>query len=319
MRRAVIAGMAVAVLVAAPMAAGAVPLGARGTVAPDGRAMTWRVSYRLPTDPAAPVRMRWVAYGGAREDRRLRRRTAGEVTLTPKGGVITFTRRVPVPTAGPISGGFCADLDVPVPGMTAAPRSCPTRPTATRDQLPARVPEVTLIGDSVATGLDYVPGGRATATGRWSAIVDVKVCRRLIAPPCPPNPPSALSVIRSLAGALGDVVLIHVGYNDWGAVYDIGQVMKALKARGVRRVVWVNLQSIAPASPGVNAAIHRAAGRYPWLQLADWNAHSAGHGWFVGDRDHLTTSGAYALASFYRVEIARAIRALRDPPAPRAT
>lgn len=167
-----------------------------------------------------------------------------------------------------------------------------------------------MIADSVGTGLDYVAGGRARATGAWSAVFDLKVCRRLVAPPCPPNPPSALSVIRSLPSP-GDIVVIHVGYNDAGSTYDISQVMRALKTRGVRRVVWLNLQSIAPVAGSVNAAITRAASRYRWLQLADWNRHSAGHGWFVADRDHLTPSGATALARFYRTEIAKAIRALR--------
>ena len=60
----------------------------------------------------------------------------------------------------------------------------------------------------------------------------------------------------------------------------------------------------------MNAAVRTAAGRYDWLQLADWSAHSAGHGWFVSDRDHLTPSGAQALAAFYRAEITRAIAAL---------
>ncbi len=307
------------------------PTSPQGTVDRQGRSMAWHMTYRLPdpvavpgtstapvtTPPSVPatIPMRWVAYGGSRESARLRRLGAGEVALVPRSGVVTFTRRVAVPTGGPMSGGFCAELDLAALGVPPQQPACPTGPTATRDQLSARVPEVTVIGDSVGTGLDYVSGGRAAATGRWSAMFDLKVCRRLVAPPCPPNPPSALSVIRSAPGSLGDVVVIHVGYNDWGGSYDIPRVMAALKARGVRRAVWVNLQSIAPSAPAVNPVIRRAAGRYDWLQVADWAAHSAGRGWFVADRDHLTPSGAYALAGFYRSEIARAIRALRDQPA----
>ena len=56
--------------------------------------------------------------------------------------------------------------------------------------------------------------------------------------------------------------------------------------------------------------MRRAASRYDWLQVADWSAYSAGHSWFVSDRDHLTPGGAEALAGFYRAEIAKAIRAL---------
>ena len=348
-RRATIAaGLAVAVGVGAVMTANSAPVpskpgpardGAQGTVTRDGRAMTWRLSYRLPeavtppagtgtattattgTTPAAPapgvvtgavtgkVPMRWVAYGGSRDSRRLRRLAAGEATLTPRDGVVTFRRRVPVPVAGAMSGGFCAEFDLTALGIAEPAVRCPTTSTAARDQLPARVPEVTVIADSVGTGLDYIAGGRAKATGAWSAVFDLKVCRRLVAPPCPPNPPSALSVIQSLPTP-GDIVVIHVGYNDAGATYDIGRVMTALKARGVKRAVWLNLQSIAPFASGVNAAVRTAARRYDWLQVADWNAFSAGRSWFVSDRDHLTPAGAGALAGFYRAEIAKAIAAL---------
>lgn len=339
MRLRALTGVAiVAALVPVAYATATPPEAGQGTVDRRGRAMTWSVEYRLPDPAPAPgptattgttpvtttpvtvatpaaVSVRWVAYAGPRTATRLRRVAAGQLTLAVRDGVVRFSRRVPTRVAAPMSGGFCAEYDLPGPGHAAATGTCPSAPTASRDELPARVPEVTVIGDSVGTGLDYVAGGRAAATGPWSAVFDLKVCRRLVAPPCPPNPPSALSVIRSMPGSLGDVAVIHVGYNDWGAVYDIGRVMAALKARGVRRAVWVNLQSIAPASAGVNAVIRRAAGRYDWLQVADWSARSAGQGWFVADNDHLTPSGAYALAAFYRAETAKAIRALRTDAA----
>jgi hypothetical protein len=33
--------------------------------------------------------------------------------------------------------------------------------------------------------------------------------------------------------ALEPVVVMNVGYNDWSAVYDVGRVMRALRAAGV--------------------------------------------------------------------------------------
>jgi hypothetical protein len=255
-----------------------------------------------------------VAYGGSRADPRLRRVAGGTQSVAVRGGVYAFTRRIAVPAAGPMSGGVCEAPDFAALGFGPAPRACPSGSTATRDQLPARVPEVTVISDSVGTGLDYISAGRARATGAWSAVFDLKVCRRLVAPPCPPNPPSAVSVIRS-SPSPGDVVLIHVGYNDSGSGYDVARVMDALKARGVRRAVFVNLQAIAPFASSVNPVIRRAAGRYRWLQVADWSAYSAGRPWFASDRDHLTPAGAAALAAFYRAEITKAIVALEAPPA----
>ena len=292
----------------------ALPRPVTGAVRRDGRSMVRRVEYRLPPSVTGSVSTAWVAYGGSRTERRLRRVAGGTQVVALRGGAFTVTRRVAVRTAQPMSGGMCEAPDFAVLGFGPPPRACPRGPTASRADLPARVPEVTVIGDSVGTGLDYITGGRARATGAWSAVFDLKVCRRLVAPPCPPNPPSALSAIRS-SPSPGDVVLIHVGYNDSGAGFDIARVMDALRARGVRRAVFVNLQAIAPFAPGVNPVIRRAAGRYRWLQVADWSAHSAGRSWFTSDRDHLTPSGAYALAGFYRAEIARAIAALQDQPA----
>ncbi len=293
----------------------ALPRPVAGSVRRDGRSMVRRVEYRLPATTTGSVSTPWVAYGGSRAERRLRRVAGGTQAVAVRGGTYVFTRRVRVPAAGPMSGGVCEAPDFAALGFGPAPRACPSGPAVTRDQLPARVPEVTVIADSVGTGLDYIPGGRARATGAWSAVFDLKVCRRLVAPPCPPNPPSALSVIRS-SPSPGDVVLVHVGYNDSGSAFDVARVMDALRARGVRRAVFVNLQAIAPFAPGVNPVIRRAASRYRWLQVADWSAHSAGRPWFVSDRDHLTPSGAYALAAFYRAELTKAIAALEAPPAP---
>jgi len=274
-----------------------------------GRSMVRRVEYRLPATTTGSVSTAWVAYGGSRAERRLRRVAGGIQAVAVRGGVYAFTRRVAVPVAGPMSGGVCEAPDFAALGFGPASPACPSAPRVTRDQLPSRVPEVTVIADSVGMGLDYISAGRARATGAWSAVFDLKVCRRLVAPPCPPNPPSALSVIRS-SPSPGDVVLIHVGYNDAGSGFDIARVMDALRARGVRRVVFVNLQSIAPFAPGVNPVIRRAAGRYRWLQVADWSAHSAGRPWFVSDRDILTPKGAFALAASFRADITKAIAAL---------
>lgn len=276
-----------------------------------GARMVLRAQWRVPANVAGPVPVRWRAFSGARTSRTLRVVGHGEARAQVVGGVLRVTARAPMPGGLDRSGGFCVAPDWAAVGLVAAAPGCMTGDRAARADLTAHVPEVTVLADSVGTGLDYIEGGRAKATGGWSAIFDLKVCRRLVAPPCPPNPPSALQVIRSLGPAVGDIAVVHVGYNDSGAAYDIGAVMSALRERGAKRVVWVNLQGIAPFAPGVNAAIRRAAGRYRWMQVADWNSRSAGRAWFTPDRDHVTPSGAYALAAFYREEIARAIRAMR--------
>ena len=76
--------------------------------------------------------------------------------------------------------------------------------------------------------------------------------------PPAPTPLGPLQVLRSFTGpcaqgrALGSVVVINVGYNDWAAVYDVDRVMRALKAAGIQHVVWVTLREA-----GSNASIYR--------------------------------------------------------------
>ena len=74
---------------------------------------------------------------------------------------------------------------------------------------------------------------------------DAVVCRRLVATSCAfqgTQPATALDLVRSRGSALGPVVVVNVGYNDWAAVYDVDKVMRALKAARVRTVVWVTLR-----------------------------------------------------------------------------
>ena len=57
------------------------------------------------------------------------------------------------------------------------------------------------------------------------------------------TPATALQVIESSGSALGDAVVIMVGYNDSASTYRSGldQVMRALVRAGVDGVVWVTL------------------------------------------------------------------------------
>ncbi len=98
-------------------------------------------------------------------------------------------------------------------------------------------------------------------------------------------------------------MVVNVGYNDWPAVYDVDRVMRALKAAGVRTVIWVTLREATSyadvtRSRTRGSATRRGAGRS--LVVADWNAYSRGKPWFREDGLHLTTSGALGLARLLR-------------------
>jgi hypothetical protein len=165
---------------------------------------------------------------------------------------------------------------------------------------------VTVIGDSITASFDYVPAARRYLGKGLDLRSDAVVCRRLVATSCPfqgSTPSTALEVVGSKRSALGPVVVVNVGYNDWPAVYDVDRVMRALKAAGVRSVIWVTLRE-ATSYAGVyaqsNARIRRAASRWKSLTVADWNTYSRGKAWFREDGLHLTTSGALGLARLLR-------------------
>ena len=96
---------------------------------------------------------------------------------------------------------------------------------------------------------------------------------------------------RRDAGALGDVVIIHLGTNGTftGAQFD--EIMGILA--GVERVVWVNLRVPRDWEAPDNNAIAEGVDRYPNAVLVDWfstaNAHPE---FFYDDEIHLRPDGA---------------------------
>lgn len=172
---------------------------------------------------------------------------------------------------------------------------------------PATKTRVTVIGDSVTASFNYVAAARRYLGKGLDLRSNAVVCRRLVATSCPfqgSTPSTALQVVRSKRSALGPVVVVNVGYNDWPAVYDVDRLMQALTRAGVRSVIWVTLRE-ATSYAGVyaqsNARIRNAASRWKGrLVVADWNTYSRGKAWFREDGLHLTTAGALGLARLLR-------------------
>lgn len=169
---------------------------------------------------------------------------------------------------------------------------------------PSAKTRVTVIGDSITASFDYVPAARRYLGKGLDLRSDAVVCRRLVAASCVfqgATPATALAVIGVQGRALGPVVVIEVGYNDWTAVYDVDRVMRALKAAGVRTAIWVTLRETTSNYAEVNARIRNAARHWQEsLVVADWNAYSRGKPWFREDGLHLTVSGAMGLARLLR-------------------
>ena len=121
-----------------------------------------------------------------------------------------------------------------------------------------------------------------------------------------------MASIRAQPGSVGDIAVIDVGYNDWAQVYGVEDAIAALRARGVRRIVWMILREAQPGYGSINAMIRAAARRHPGLiQVADWNAASRGVGGFAADGVHLSGNSAIdALAGFVHDEVGKAAQAL---------
>ena len=176
----------------------------------------------------------------------------------------------------------------------------------------AAPPRATVIGDSVQASFGFAPPA-VRYLGRGLGLrVEASVCRKLTSPGClGGSPESALALVGSLGSALGDVVVVNVGYNDTAGRYDTDAVLNALRRGGVRAVVWVTLRQGHSGYAAINARIRAAARSRARagmvVRVADWNAYSAGRPWFASDGLHLTTSGAFGLATLLRREVLAAL------------
>jgi lysophospholipase L1-like esterase len=167
------------------------------------------------------------------------------------------------------------------------------------------------VGDSVAASISYTPQARTVLSRGLKVRLDLRVCRRLVTAGCADQgstPPSALRAVQSLGRSLGDVLIVYVGYNESSSGYGKGvdQIMRAALRQGVKGVVWVTLREERDIYRQTNTTIRTAARRWPQIQVADWNAYSAGRPWFSSDGLHMSAAGAQGLAQFLRPYVFRA-------------
>ncbi len=213
-----------------------------------------------------------------------------------RSGSLTYIRAVPRLVAAIV--------------VTALVTTAAALTTASADGAKGLV-HVTFVGDSVPASIEYVPSAQRALRKGLDVRLDLKVCRRLVQQSCSFNgstPATALQAVQGYGRSLGDVLVVKVGYNESADGYRAGidRVMRAALAQGAHGVVWVTLREQLDSYHSTNVAIKKAATRWPQLQVADWNAYSAGKPWFRGDGLHMGTTGAYALAAFLRPYILRA-------------
>lgn len=161
---------------------------------------------------------------------------------------------------------------------------------------------LTVFSDSSGASLAWDSTAKQIVQHGNRVLFELHPCGRLVQPGCiSPAPPSVLSVVRELGHRMGPNVVIFVGYNDDSATYRNGMpsVLRALRNRGVKHVVWLTLRALYPQYAAINEAIYAAAKKWPIMTVLDWNHYAAPHtSWFSGDGIHMTGTGAVAYATY---------------------
>ncbi len=196
-------------------------------------------------------------------------------------------------------------------------------PAASAPAAATRLPDVTVIGDSVMTGVIWHPAAMAVAQKDLQVRWEVAVCRTLIGVSCPfegERPPTLVDLVRDAGPTMGKIVVVEAGYNDPVSTYPeaVEESVEALLAAGVRQILWLNLREVSEQFVEMNHVLAAAADLHPELQIVDWNRSSSNEWhWFQGDGIHLTPDGGIGLATLIHENVWRAIApALVVSPAP---
>jgi len=182
-------------------------------------------------------------------------------------------------------------------------------------------PRVTIIGDSVATGMLWHPDAIAVLERGLNVDWQVAVCRRVTGVSCPfegETVPSLVDLVPTL-GTVSPIVVVEMGYNDFESTFAAGidASVQVLLAHGAQHILWLTLRAVRHPYVRMNEMLSAAAKRYPQLELVDWNRYSRSHpDWFQGDGEHLVESGGVAMATLMHLAVDEVTDPLRlVPPA----
>jgi hypothetical protein len=181
--------------------------------------------------------------------------------------------------------------------------------------------QVLLIGDSVATGMQWHPDA-VTILQRGLAVEwQVAVCRRLTAPSCPfqgDTPPDLVDLVSQL-GSVPPIVVVEMGYNDFENTFSasVEQSLETLLAHGAQHILWLTLREVRHPYVRMNRVLAAAATLQPALRLVDWNLYSRNHPeWFQDDGEHLLDGGGVAMATLIHLAVDEVVSPLEIVAAP---
>jgi hypothetical protein len=191
-------------------------------------------------------------------------------------------------------------------------------------------PRITVIGDSIMSGVDWNETPSATLRQGLDVQMEVGICRRVEGTSCPfdgGEVPTLVDLVPELGSSIAKTVIVEVGYNDPADVFagEVDDALQLLFRAGVTRVLWVNMREAEGQYPAMNGELLAAAERYPQVTVIDWNAYSNGHpDWFQTDGMHLLESGGEGLATLLHDAITQLVLTAAPPvplfpvPAPAA-
>jgi hypothetical protein len=205
-----------------------------------------------------------------------------------------------------VAGYFTGTPLTPVAGAPPGPVSNPV-PTVGRSVL--------FVSDSSLAVIRW--NGQLGSLQGAAITADLESCRRLFGVSCRGRegyaPTTAAAAILNAPGSY-DTVVVNVGYNDFSWTFSAGfeAVVGAARARGIPRIVWFTYREAvgyqAPQNaadpwnyPLYNALLRSfvASGRYPEVEIAEWNAYTATRpDWLGPDGVHVTTAGARAAGEY---------------------
>ncbi|HZQ16041.1 MAG TPA: putative Ig domain-containing protein [Gaiellaceae bacterium] len=180
-------------------------------------------------------------------------------------------------------------------------------------------PHVLLIGDSVATGMQWHNDAIAALQKGLNVDWQVAVCRRLTGPSCTfdgDTPPNLVDLVTSL-GVVDPIVVVEMGYNDFESTFaaSVDQSIRTLLQHGAQHVIWLTLREVHHPYIHMNDILVAAAKRYPQVKVVDWNMYARSHpDWFQTDGEHLIDAGGVAMAGLIHLAVDEVAFPLRITP-----
>lgn len=169
---------------------------------------------------------------------------------------------------------------------------------------------VTIFSDSVGAALNWDSTAKRIIEHGNRVLFELHPCGRLVQAGClSPPPPSVLGTVRALGRRIGPTVVVFVGYNDSPLIYRNGLpvVLKAMRRRGVKHVIWLTLRAVSKQYVDINEAIYAARQKWrPLMTVLDWNHYSSSHtSWYESDGIHLSGAGAIGFATYLHRSLKR--------------